>query len=97
MPNRPEMRGDLMIRHVDDEIVAYDPMTDRTSLLNLTAGAILDACDGTRTVAEIAAEVARLFSVKPEEILDQVQESVERFANEGLFAPESPFNTAHRA
>ena len=39
---QPKVRADLVFRTVDEDLVVYDPLSDRTSLLNLSAAVILD-------------------------------------------------------
>ena len=51
---QPKVRADLVFRTVDEDLVVYDPLSDRTSLLNLSAAVILDLCDGTRDARAIA-------------------------------------------
>lgn len=40
---------------VEEDLVVYDPLSDRTLLLNPVAAAILDLCDGTRDAHAVAA------------------------------------------
>lgn len=59
----PRRRSDLRIRVVAHETVVLDLDAERIHQLNTTASFIWDQCDGHRTVAEIAAELARSFDV----------------------------------
>jgi hypothetical protein len=59
--DRPRLREDVAIRHLDGEYLAYDPVSDRTVLLNASAAATLELCDGSRTPEEIACDVEEAF------------------------------------
>ena len=84
---RPCLREDLILRQVDEDFVIYDPQRDRTLLLNLTAAAMLDHCDGGHTLAEIAFEMARIFNVEVREIIADVEATVDTLATHGLLIP----------
>ena len=83
----PRWRDDLIFRQVDEDFVVYDPVTDRTALLNLSAAAVLDLCDGSHTAAEIAAEVAAAFGEPERDILADVEKTLNNFTAQGFFEP----------
>ena len=85
-PEHPRWRDDLIFRQVDDDFVVYDPVTDRTALLNLSAAAVLDLCDGSHTAAEIAAEVAAAFGEPEGDILVEVEKTLMDFTIQGFLA-----------
>ena len=82
----PCLREDLIIRQVDDDFVIYDPLRDRTLLLNLTAAAVLDHCDGDHTVEEMASEIARIFAVEALDIRADVESIVAYLVTHGLLS-----------
>ena len=86
-PQHPTLRHDLIFRQVEEHFVVYDPVTDRTALFNLTAAVVLDLCDGSRTVEEIAAAVAETFAADAAEVAENVTSSIEEFAGQGLLEP----------
>jgi hypothetical protein len=52
---RPAARTDkLIVEEVDDEVLVYDTERDRAHCLTPLAAAVWCACDGTRTVEDIA-------------------------------------------
>jgi Coenzyme PQQ synthesis protein D (PqqD) len=54
----PRARKDgLMVQEVGDELLVYDEERKHAHRLNRTAALVWRACDGTRTVAEIAASL----------------------------------------
>jgi Coenzyme PQQ synthesis protein D (PqqD) len=58
---RPRTADGLDVNEAEDGLVVYVPANDTVHHLNKTAGVIFGLCDGTRTSAAIAAEVAALF------------------------------------
>jgi Coenzyme PQQ synthesis protein D (PqqD) len=54
MTYKPEVRDGLTIREIGEELVVYDARHRRAHCVNKMAAPILQACDGTRTVDQIA-------------------------------------------
>lgn len=50
---------DLVIKHLEDEILVYDLTTDRAHCLNATAALVWKHCDGRRSLAQLGALLAR--------------------------------------
>jgi hypothetical protein len=72
----------VLIEEVDDELVVYDRELDQAHTLNRTAALVWRNCDGTRTVAEIAANLRHDgIAVADDEL---VQLSVDLLAGAGL-------------
>ncbi|MGC8464645.1 MAG: PqqD family peptide modification chaperone [Acidimicrobiales bacterium] len=63
MTGQPMRNRDLEITETEDGIVIYQPERDRVHTLNASASVILELCDGTRSVAEIALELAAVFGL----------------------------------
>jgi len=69
-PYFPKARtGGLVTQDFEKELLVYDLQTDRAHCLNETAAAVLRACDGTKSVNEIAAAVGRSLKQKVNEDL----------------------------
>ena len=83
-PKRPKVRDALIFRQVEDEFVIYDPVTDRTAMLNVSAALVLDLCDAAHTLDEIASEVAAAFSTDVEAVHEDVEASVKEFVLQGF-------------
>ena len=81
---RPRVRAGTELRQLDDEVVVYDPETDRTALLNLSAALVFELCDGTRGADEIAQRVSETFSIDRDRARADVDEILARFAEHGL-------------
>lgn len=52
-------RDHLVVQPLDGELLAYDTESDQASVLNPTAAAIWQECNGKRSAAEIAARVSK--------------------------------------
>lgn len=64
--HRPHARDDVVFRRVDEDWLLFDPVAQEIHVLNLSAALTWSFCDGRRTEAEIAREVARAFEAPPE-------------------------------
>jgi hypothetical protein len=51
-------QADLHVEEVGDDLVVYDHRTQAAHALNPVAAAVWEQCDGTRSPAEIAAELS---------------------------------------
>lgn len=69
---------------LDDELVLYDSATQQVHVLNHSAAAIWRLCDGTRTPAAIARDVARYYGVSVRLVQQDVYALLERFAQAGI-------------
>jgi hypothetical protein len=82
----PLVRDDLLFRRVDDDFVVYDPVADRTVLLNVSGAVVFDLCDGTRTRAAIAEELAAAFEVDSELVAPDVERVLGELRGLGLLS-----------
>jgi pyrroloquinoline quinone biosynthesis protein D len=70
-------------RHEGQWLLLYP---ERGQVLNASAAAIVERCDGTRTVAVIAGELARAHEAPAAQIEADVLALVEQLAAKGLLA-----------
>ncbi len=87
LPERPKLRDDLIFRQVEEDFVVYDPVSDRTALLNLSAAVVFDLCDGTLTIREIADEVATVFTEEQRDLLADVETVLRDLCVQGFLDP----------
>lgn len=85
----PRRREGLSERPLPDELVLYDPETDKAYLLNRSAAAIWDLCDGERSLPELAVELAG-NAAPNEDLLREVASAVARLCAEDLLEPPGP-------
>jgi hypothetical protein len=76
---------DHLIQHdMDDEVLVYDPVVDRTHRLNVSATRIWELCDGTRSLEDIARALTEQFEVEFETALQDARTVLEQFKEEQL-------------
>ena len=76
-----------MERELPQEMILYDPETDRAFLLNHTSAAIWDLCDGQNALRQIAEQIATCFSAPAEKVVEDVRATIERFHRDRLLVP----------
>jgi PqqD family protein of HPr-rel-A system len=81
---KPKQIPGLEISVAGDEMLVHDPSNGKVHVLNATAGKVLELCDGSRTVAEIAVAVANAFMVDTERVRPDVDSILEDFTKLGL-------------
>jgi hypothetical protein len=82
-PRLPKIVEGLDINETDDGLIVYQESTDRVHHLNPTAAVILELCDGSRTVEEIARVVGETFGLTEVPELE-TSACLENFARETL-------------
>jgi PqqD family protein of HPr-rel-A system len=75
---RPTRRPDVWLRQAEGENVVFDPTTGAVHILNATALAIWELCDGDTLVGEMVEAICGLSGLPR----DVVQEDVERILKE---------------
>ncbi len=71
---------------VEDDVVVYQPITDKYIVLNVTAGFLWEHLDGSRDVTELARLLSRHFCVDEDRALADVNELLQLLASRGLLA-----------
>ena len=80
----PRKNGDLWIRKQDEGTAVYNAATARLHLLNASAIAIWEACDGQTTVAEIVGAVIELTGLSAEAATAEVTNVLQEMMRAGL-------------
>jgi PqqD family protein of HPr-rel-A system len=70
---RPVRRTDVWLRNTKDEIAVYNPGTGDVYLLNETALAIWDLCDGETKPEEMVNAICDITSLPPEVVAEDVE------------------------
>jgi PqqD family protein of HPr-rel-A system len=81
---RPLARPDVSAYPLDDEIVIYTPADGQAFVLNPTAARIWELCDGTRTDAAMAREIAEAYGQDEARVLADVRELIAGLHAAGL-------------
>ena len=77
MVSRPRPAPGVEPVRLDDEIVAFDAATMMLHHLNVPASMFWSACDGTRTLGEIAHAIAARSGQSPATVETQILELVD--------------------
>lgn len=85
-PPLPRIRADLSAFPLDDELVIYDPRTGESFILNVTGRLVYERCDGERTEADIADEIAAIHGIPVQQALIDVNELLMSFREANMFA-----------
>ena len=81
---RPTKMDHLIQHDLDDEVLVYDPVVDRTHRLNVSATRIWELCDGTRSLEDIARVLTEQFEVEFETALQDARAVLEQLKEEQL-------------
>ncbi len=81
---RPKRVKDIIARDVDEETVLITPDASRALVLNAVGGAVLDLCDGTRTVEEIVDFVCKNVAGADAEVHKDVAALVAQLIEAGV-------------
>lgn len=83
---RPEARVEnVSAEVVGSDYVLHDSATGQVHFLNQTAALVWDLCDGSRTLRDIATEVARLYQQPAESVVADVTRAVGLLRDHELF------------
>ncbi|MGH7056968.1 MAG: pyrroloquinoline quinone biosynthesis peptide chaperone PqqD [Acetobacteraceae bacterium] len=82
--SRPALKAHVRLRHdpARDGWVLLGP--ERVLMLDGTATAILQLCDGTRSVSQIAEELAARYAAATEPVMADVIEMLQNLRDKGL-------------
>jgi len=84
MIEHPRLREDVLLREVEDELLLYDPKTGETLLLNNTAAAIVELCDGSTSPVGIVDEIMSVVEVDRAQVEADVQKLINDLEERGL-------------
>jgi hypothetical protein len=81
---RPARRPEVWLRKTDKEIAMYDPLGNRVHLLNDTALAIWELCDGNTEPAEMVTAICDLCDMHRDVVSEDVMRILGEFDAAGL-------------
>ena len=81
---KPRKMDHLIQHDMDEEVLVYDPVVDRTHRLNVSAARIWELCDGTRSLEDIARVLTEQFEVEFETVLQDARAVLEQLKEEQL-------------
>ena len=80
----PKRRTGLWIRQVEGETSIFDPATHEVHLLNDSALAIWEQCDGTTLPSEMVAAISELSGLPDDVVIEDVGATLDRLDEAGL-------------
>jgi PqqD family protein of HPr-rel-A system len=81
---RPVRKPEVWLRQAGDENAVYNPSNGSVHLLNETALAIWDLCDGQTSPEEMVTAVCELTGMHPDIVTEDVQRILGEFEEAGL-------------
>jgi PqqD family protein of HPr-rel-A system len=81
---RPVRSDGVWLRATDNENAVYDPTTGGLHLLNETARAIWELCDGETTVDEMISAIVELSGLHPDVVTEDVERAIAEFERLGI-------------
>ena len=84
---RPRKMDHLIQHGMDDEVLVYDPVVDRTHRLNVSATLIWELCDGTRSLEDIARVLTEQFEVEFETAMPTIATKIVRRTDLSISIP----------
>jgi hypothetical protein len=84
MDSLPVRKGELVRQGSSEKWMVYVSKTDSLHLLNATARAIWELCDGHTSPIEMAHAISELTALSPTESIDQVNLALKTLRRSGL-------------
>jgi Coenzyme PQQ synthesis protein D (PqqD) len=84
LARRPLRNSDVWVRQTKGENAIYDPTSGSVHLLNETAQAIWDLCDGETTVDEMVTAIVELCGMHRDIVIEDVDRILTDFGTAGL-------------
>jgi hypothetical protein len=80
----PRARPGISSTQLDDNVAIYDEVGQVLVMLNATASAVLDCCDGSTTFDAMVAQLAQRHSTSVDSIREDVRRTLRKLASMGL-------------
>ena len=84
LPPYPRRVDAILDYEVQRDLALYDPRSDIVHMLNLTASIVWDLCDGTRSVQQIAQELAEIYGMDAPRLETDVRQIIAEFHDTGV-------------
>lgn len=81
---RPIRREGVWLRATGEENAVYDPATGALHLMNETARAIWELCDGDTTPAEMVEAICEVSRLHPDVVAEDVERTLGEFDRLGI-------------
>jgi len=81
---KPVARDDVTVQVMGDEVMLYDNAGEKIHVLNHSAYAIWELCDGSHTVEDIGAELRDQYHDAGKDVVDDIRLIIDDFIKKGL-------------
>ena len=88
--DRPRQAAGLVECSVQNELVLYDPRSERVVALNASAREIWALCDGCRSAADVAATIGGRLGLPPHALTFDVMQAIHELRDVGFLEPPKP-------
>jgi hypothetical protein len=82
--DRPRHSTGLVECPVQDELLIYDPRSERVLALNVSARAIWMLCDGRHSAADVAATLGESLGLPPGALVSDVDRAISELQDAGF-------------
>jgi Coenzyme PQQ synthesis protein D (PqqD) len=93
VPWLPMRRAGASAVELDDNLALYDDVGQLLILLNTSAAAVWERCDGSTAIGDMVGALAAAYGTDPDDIAEDVRLTVAKLAELGLVT-EAPPGTA---
>ena len=84
---RPVAKPDIERSQLGMETLLYNPANDKVTVLNETAAAVWEMCDGEHTLSRIEAKIRDVFNPpSSQDVAEDVKNTLTRFQEDGILA-----------
>ena len=90
---RPRRRHDVWLRSVGGEHAVFDPVSKGLYMLNETARAIWELCDGDTTADEMVMAICEVSGLPPDVVAEDVHRTLSEFDRLGMLEWDEPVGT----
>jgi Coenzyme PQQ synthesis protein D (PqqD) len=80
----PRQSTGLVECSLHNELLLYDPRTERVVALNLSARAIWSLCDGRHSAADVAATLGECLGLPPDALETDVSKAISELQDAGF-------------
>jgi hypothetical protein len=81
---RPLARSDITVQLIGDEIMLYDSDNEKIHVLNHSAYAIWQLCNGENSLADMCKQLAVRYADSSLDLIDDIQSTIDEFIQKGL-------------
>jgi len=81
---RPLVRSDIAVQVIGDEVMLYDSDNEKIHVLNHSAYAIWQLCNGENSLVDMCEQLAAQYEDSSLDLVDDIQTTIDGFIQKGL-------------